>query len=191
MPRDLISRVLDYWFQPFGHHGHGKRRAMWFSSTPALDTDIGHRFGRTIACALTGRHDHLARTPRGALALCILLDQMPRNCCRGTAAAFAGDARARRIAHSALVRGFDRRLPAFQRLFLYLPLEHSESRGDQGRFIGLLGRRHQVNNLKYAVAHRDIIVRFGRFPHRNAALGRADTPEETAYLQTSHPRFGQ
>jgi uncharacterized protein (DUF924 family) len=90
-----------------------------------------------------------------------------------------------------LARRFDRRLPAFQRLFLYLPLEHSESRGDQGRFIGLVSRRRRVESLKYAAAHRDIIVRFGRFPHRNAALGRADTPAEAAYLRSHHPRFGQ
>lgn len=188
---DPVSRILDYWFLPPGHPGYGKPRDMWFKSTPAVDADIAHRFAGAIAHALGGRSNHLARTPRGALALCVLLDQMTRNASRGTAAAFAGDPRARCVAQAAIARRFDRRLPAFQRLFLYLPFEHSESRGDQGRFIGLMARQHRANNLKYAVAHREIIVRFGRFPHRNAALGRTDTPAEAAYLQTDHPRFGQ
>ncbi|HJQ58178.1 MAG TPA: DUF924 family protein, partial [Vineibacter sp.] len=170
---------------------HGEQRDLWFRSTPRLDADVDRCFAAALARAIEGRYNHLARTPRGALALCVLLDQIPRNCRRGTAGAFAGDARARRVAAAALARGFDRRLPAFQRLFLFLPFEHSESRGDQGRFIGLLSRRRQADNLKYAVAHRDIIVRFGRFPHRNAVLGRTDTPEEAAYLRNEHPRFGQ
>ncbi|MCW5744880.1 MAG: DUF924 domain-containing protein [Alphaproteobacteria bacterium] len=188
---DLTCRVLAYWFLPPGHPAHGRQRAQWFTSTPALDADIARRFGPAIDLALRGRYNHLAGTPRGALALCVLLDQMTRNAFRGSARAFAGDARARQIAMAALARGFDRRLPVFQRIFLYLPFEHSEARGDQGRFMGLVSRLVRRNGLKYAVQHRDIIVRFGRFPHRNAALGRSDTPAEAAYLAVDHPRFGQ
>lgn len=188
---DLVSRVLDYWFLPPGHPDHGNDRAMWFSGTPALDADIAHRFGTAIENALRGRYNHLARTPRGALALCLLLDQMTRNVFRGTGRAFAGDARARRVARLALARGFDRRLATVQRSFLYLPFHHSESRGDQNRSVGLLWQLHGPGQLRYAVAHRDIVARFGRFPYRNAALGRVDTPAEQTYLKGAHERFGQ
>ncbi|TWT03064.1 DUF924 family protein [Reyranella sp. CPCC 100927] len=188
---DLITHILDFWFLPPGHPGHGKDRTMWFNGTPALDAEIVRRFGAAIEKALDGHYDHLARTPRGALALCLMLDQMTRNAFRGTGRAFAGDARARRIARAALARGFDRRLPRVQRSFLYMPFHHSESQGDQNRSIGLLWRVHGPGPLKYSVDHRDIVVRFGRFPHRNAALGRTDTPAEQAYLGGVHARFGQ
>ena len=188
---DLVSRILDYWFLPPGHAGYGKNRAMWFNGTPALDADIRRRFGADIEQALQGRLDHLARSPRGALALCLLLDQMTRNAFRGTARAFAGDARARRVAASAVARGFDRRLPAFQSTFLCLPFHHSESRGDQNRSVGLLWRLNGPGSLKYVVGHRNTVVRFGRFPHRNAALGRVNTPAEEDYLRIPHERFGQ
>jgi uncharacterized protein (DUF924 family) len=188
---DIIDRVLDYWFLPPGHPGHGRHRTMWFNGTPALDADIARRFRPAIEQALCGRLDHLACTPRGALALCLLLDQMTRNTFRGTALAFAGDARARRTATAAIARGFDRRLPAVLRAFLYMPLHHSESHGDQNRCVGLLWRVRGPGGLKYAVGHRNIVVRFGRFPHRNAALGRANTPAEDAYLAAPHQRFGQ
>jgi uncharacterized protein (DUF924 family) len=188
---DLVSRILDYWFLPPGHPAHGRDRPMWFNSTPALDADIARRFRPAIDRALHGRLDHLARSPRGALALCLLLDQMTRNVFRGTGRAYAGDARARRVAGVALARGFDWRLPLFQRSFLYLPLHHSESYGDQNRCLGLFWRLNRPGNLKYAVGHRDIVARFGRFPHRNAALGRASTAAEQIYLKGPHARFGQ
>ena len=187
----LVNRILDYWFLPSGHPGHGRDRAIWFNSTPAFDAETARRFGADIERALQGRLDHLARSPRGALALCLLLDQMTRNAFRRTGRAFAGDRRARRIAKAAVARGLDRRLPAIQRGFMYMPLHHSESHGDQNRCVGLLWRVRGPGKLKYAVGHRDIVVRFGRFPHRNAALGRADTPAEDAYLKGIHERFGQ
>jgi uncharacterized protein (DUF924 family) len=188
---NLVTRILDYWFLPPRHAAHGKDRAIWFNGTPALDQEIAARFGDAIERALKGRLDHLARTPRGALALCLLLDQMTRNVHRGTARAFAGDRRARRIAHTALARGFDRRLPPGLRGFLYMPLHHSESVGDQNRSIGLLWRLRGPAKLKYAIDHRDVVARFGRFPHRNAALGRRNTPAEDAYLAAPHERYGQ
>lgn len=191
MPRDLVSRILDYWFLPPGHPGHNRDRRMWFNGTPAIDADIRTRFAPAIECALQGRLNHLAATPRGALALCLLLDQMTRNVFRGTGRAFAGDRRAQRIARSAVARGFDRRLPLVQRAFLYMPLHHSETQGDQNRCVGLLWRLHRPSGLDYAIGHRDTVVRFGRFPHRNAALGRTSTPAEDAYLDAPHQRYGQ
>ncbi len=188
---DLVSRILDYWFLPAGHAGHGRDRTIWFNSTPAFDAETAGRFGADVERALRGRLDHLARSPRGALALCLLLDQMTRNVFRGTGRAFAGDARARRIAGAAVARGLDQRLSGFQRSFLYMPFHHSESRGDQNHSVGLLWRVHGPGRLKYTVGHRDIVVRFGRFPHRNAALGRDDTPAEETYLRGIHERFGQ
>ena len=191
MPVSLVSRILDYWFLPSGHPGYGRDRTIWFNSTPAFDADTARRFGADIERALRGRLDHLARSPRGALALCLLLDQMTRNVFRGTHRAFAGDRRARRIARAAVARGFDWHLPAFERRFMYMPFHHSESHGDQNRCVGLLWRARGSGKLKYAVGHRDIVVRFGRFPHRNAALGRVDTPAEETYLRGIHERFGQ
>lgn len=191
MPRDLVSRILDYWFLPPGHAGHNRDRAMWFNGTPAIDADIARHFAPVIEQALNGRLDHLAATPRGALALCLLLDQMTRNVFRGTRRAYAGDRRARRIARSALARGFDRRLPVVQRAFLYMPLHHSEAPGDQNHCVGLLWQLHRRSGLSYVVGHRDIVVRFGRFPHRNAVLGRINTPAEDAYLAAPHDRYGQ
>ncbi|TXL74439.1 DUF924 domain-containing protein [Vineibacter terrae] len=187
----LASRILDYWFLPPDDPGHGRDRAMWFNGTPAIDADIARRFGADIEKALHGRLNHLASSPRGALALCLLLDQMTRNVFRGSPRAFSGDARARRVARSAVVRGFDQRLPPYQRAFLYMPFHHSESRGDQNRCVGLLWPVSRPGAFKYAVGHRDIVVRFGRFPHRNAALGRMDTLGEAAYLSAPHERYGQ
>lgn len=187
----MVRRVLDHWFGPPDGPCHCEPRGFWFTSTPALDDELRRRFGADIAAAMRGRLRALERTPRGALALCLLLDQMTRNTARGSAAAFAGDAAARVIARRAVARGFDRRLKPIQRVFLYLPYEHSESRGDQGRCVGLMGAIRPPRKLFYAVAHRELIAKFGRFPHRNAALGRDDTEAERAYLAGEHQRFGQ
>ena len=162
---------------------------MWFNGTPAIDGEIAARFGAAIEHALQGRLDHLACTPQGALALCLLLDQMTRNAYRGTPRAFAGDRRARRIARTAIARGFDRRLPPGLRGFLYMPLHHSESVGDQNRSIGLLWQLRGPAKLQYAVEHRDVVARFGRFPHRNAVLGRPSSAEESAFLLEPGSRF--
>ena len=191
MAKDRVSDVLDYWFLPPGAAGHGKPRDLWFASTPEIDAEMRARFGGSIAAAVAGRLDHWARTPRGALALCLLLDQMTRNTGRGTAAAFAGDARAARLARLVVARGRDRLFPVQMRKFFYLPFEHGESPGSQHRAIGLFAGLRPPVVLKWAMAHRDIVVRFGRFPHRNAALGRVDTPAERDYLAADHQRFGQ
>lgn len=183
--------VLDYWFLPQRHPRHGQWRKIWFSGGAALDAEIRHRFGTDIEQALAGSYRHWTRTPLGALALCLLLDQFTRNAYRGTARAFAGDALALRVARCAVARGFDRALPPRLRTFLYLPFEHSEHLGDQHRCIGLFARSGMVVNVRWAVKHRDLVARFGRFPHRNAALGRAHTAAEIAHLAGEHERFGQ
>ncbi len=191
MAKDRISEILDYWFLPPGTAGHGKPRALWFAATAAFDAGMRTRFGGLIDAAVAGRLDHWARTPRGALALCLLLDQMTRNTGRGTAKAFAGDRRAARLARLVVARGWDRLFPLQMRKFFYLPFEHGESSGSQHRAIGLFASLRPPVVLKWAVAHRDIVARFGRFPHRNAALGRPDTPVERDYLAGDHQRFGQ
>lgn len=186
-----ITAILDFWCRPRTHAQYGESREIWFVCGPEFDAEIRRRFGRDIGQALSGRLDHWIDTPEGALALVLLLDQFTRNTGRGTAAAFAGDGRARHVAHRALARGHDRRFPCQIAKFFYLPFEHSEALGDQHRSIGLFARHSPAIVLTWAVAHRDIIARFGRFPHRNAALGRTNTPAEDAYLAGQHQRFGQ
>jgi len=128
----------------------------------------------------------LADTPEGALALILLLDQMPRNIHRGTKLAFASDGQALALARRLVARGFDQTLPAVMRLFVYLPFTHAEELGAQDECVKLVESLPEApwraNALKSAIAHRDVIVRFGRFAHRNAILGRVSTPEEQTYL---------
>jgi len=164
---------------------------MWFSGGTPVDTEIRQLFGGDIERAIDGRYDGWAATPRGALALLLLLDQFTRNAFRGTARAFAGDHRALAIARKAVARGFDRRFNEHARIFFYLPFEHSESLGDQHVCIGLIARFRPPRSLRWAVQHRNIVARFGRFPHRNAVLARPSTAAEEAYLASPHERFGQ
>ena len=186
-----IAAILDFWCMPSDHARYGKSRDIWFRCGPEFDAEIRRRFGRDIEHAKARRYDHWLDTSEGALALVLLLDQFTRNTGRGTGAAFAGDRHARHVAHRALARGYDRRFPCQIAKFFYLPFEHSEALGDQHRCIGLFARHHPAIVLTWAVAHRNIIARFGRFPHRNAALGRSNTPAEDAYLAGEHERFGQ
>ncbi|HEU5272563.1 MAG TPA: DUF924 family protein, partial [Xanthobacteraceae bacterium] len=145
------------------------------------DADIRTRFLATYEAAAAGR---LAwdETADGALALLIVLDQFPRNMFRGSARAFAADPLARTIASRAIERGFDQAAAPSERSFFYLPFEHSEALADQERCIALNRAAGDADALKWAEQHADIIRRFGRFPHRNKALGRATTPEEQAFL---------
>ena len=159
-------------------------RKAWFLKDPEFDSACA-RFTPTREAALAGAHDAWAETPRGVLALLILLDQLSRNLFRGQAAAFAADPRARDIARVALARGFDRAVTPIERVFLYLPFEHSEDLADQDLSVRLFEALPPIEGAAvadYAHRHRDVIRRFGRFPHRNAALGRVSTPEELAYL---------
>jgi uncharacterized protein (DUF924 family) len=157
----------------------------WFAKSDAFDNDIRARFLPLVEQAQAGDLQDWAGTADGALALMLVLDQFSRNLFRGQARAFAGDARARALADTAIAEGFDRQVePAF-RPFFYLPFMHSETLADQERSLELYRTLHSeggTDNRRFAEEHHDIIARFGRFPHRNAALGRSTTPEEQTFL---------
>ena len=178
--------ILDFWFA----EGPDTWRKAWFINDDAFDASIRTRFAAPIPPARDGAHDDWAGTPHGALALLILLDQFPRNLYRGSPDAFAADAHARTIARRAVLRDrFDLALTSTQRAFLYLPFEHSEAMEDQHLSVALFeGLRdvqlHAQPNgaIDYAWRHWHVIRKFSRFPHRNAALGRTNTPAESAWL---------
>jgi uncharacterized protein (DUF924 family) len=167
--------VWRFWFE----EGPKER---WFRKDPEFDAEIGRRFADLPEAALRGELDSWWETPRGALALVLVLDQFPRNLFRGEDRAFRYDAAARAVADRVVKAGLDSALTLDERVFLYLPFEHSEALADQDRAIELFTALGDANYLRYAHAHRDIVVRFGRFPHRNAALGRPSTPEEAEFL---------
>ena len=159
----------------------------WFRRDEAFDAVLRARFGDLQRAAVEGGFEDWEGTARGALALVLLVDQLPRNLHRGAAAAFAGDARARAVADRALARGYDHEVGPDLAVFFIMPFEHAEDAAAQARAVALFEahvaahgdpRRH----LRYARLHAALIARFGRFPHRNAALGRESTPEELAYL---------
>ena len=153
----------------------------WFTRDDAFDSEIREKFLATYEAAAAGKLSAWEDSAEDMLALVIVLDQFPRNMFRGDARTFAADPLARAAAHRALKRGYDQDLPAEDRGFLFLPFMHSEELADQIRCVELY-RAENDDVLKYAEQHRDIIRRFGRFPHRNAVLGRATTPEEQAFL---------
>jgi len=154
----------------------------WFARDDAFDADVEARFLPTYEAAAAGKLGAWEATADGALALLIVLDQFPRNMFRNSARAFAADPFARAVADRALARGFDRNFPPAEQTFFYLPFEHSEDAADQDRCVALFRACGDADLLKWAELHADIIRRFGRFPHRNALLGRATTPEEQAFL---------
>lgn len=171
-----IVRTLRFWFEEAG-------AASWFNGGTAFDALCRERLADLHEAAAAGTHDAWGETPEGSLALCILLDQVPRNVFRGTPRAFASDARALAVARVAVERGFDLGMREEQRVFLYLPFEHSESLDDQRAAVRLFAARTADPLwLDYACLHLAVIRRFGRFPHRNAVLGRETTPQEAAWL---------
>ncbi|KXF78740.1 hypothetical protein ATN84_02900 [Paramesorhizobium deserti] len=178
--------ILNFWFGELGPK-------QWFESTPELDHTIRTRFfdlHETIARQAAEDPAALSGDADTALAAIIALDQFPRNIFRGTARAFATDPLALAIARYAVDKGLHHQLPSERRAFLYLPFEHSEDLRDQERSVELFTAAGEEEGIKYAVEHRDIITRFGRFPHRNGILNRASTPEEEAFLLT-HEGYGQ
>jgi uncharacterized protein (DUF924 family) len=182
------TEVLDFWFGRPGEAHHLKTRPEWFRKDAAFDTAIRERFGALIDAALRGEIAGWAAQPRSALAEVIVLDQFTRNTRRDTAGMFAGDARALAAAKALVASGADRTLPGVMRQFMYLPFEHSELLADQTeslRLFAQLGRDDPAlaGLLEWAQKHYDIVARFGRFPHRNAALGRVSTPEEAEFLK--------
>jgi uncharacterized protein (DUF924 family) len=154
----------------------------WFTKDTGFDDEIRRRFLGAHEAAAAGKLRDWEATAEGALALLILLDQFPRNMFRGNARAFASDPLARAIAAGAIVRGFDAQAPDGMRGFFYLPFEHSEDMADQERGIAFYKASGDADGLKWAEIHADVIRRFGRFPHRNAALGRTTTPAEQKFL---------
>jgi uncharacterized protein (DUF924 family) len=156
----------------------------WFTKDAAFDEDIRTRFMATHEAAATGDLAAWEATPEGALALAIVLDQFPRNMFRNDARTYAADPLARAVAERAIARGFDGQVPEGERQFFYLPFEHSEALADQEKCIALCRETGDAELVKWAEIHADIIRKFGRFPHRNAILGRATTPEEQAFLDS-------
>jgi uncharacterized protein (DUF924 family) len=173
-PQPTPAAVVAFWQEA------GPQR--WFTKDAAFDAEIRQRFLKLHEAAATGKLTDWEKTAEGALALLILLDQFPRNMFRGEARAFASDSLARAIAAGALVRGYDAQAPSAMRGFFYLPFEHSENLADQERAVAFYKIIGDADGLKWAELHADIIRRFGRFPHRNAALGRVTTPDEQAFL---------
>lgn len=173
-PADL----LDFWFAPTSSR-------HWFDSAPGFDALVHQRLGASYDDAIAGRLAPWREQPDGALALCILFDQVPRNIHRGTAKAFASDPQARSVAKHILASGFDLAYPTDDhRMFAYLPFEHSEEMDDQTLCVSLFSERTaDARTTGYARRHLEIIRRFGRFPHRNEALGRISTEEELDFLK--------
>ena len=167
--------VLDFWFAA------GSKK--WFSKNDGFDSEIRRKFAKTVEAAARGDLDHWADSANGALALVILLDQFSRNLHRNSARTFENDAKALEIAEQAIAKGFDLDLPSPARRWLYLPHMHTEAREVQRRSVELSARVDEPSAQKYANHHADIVEKFGRFPHRNAVLGRQSTPEEVAYLE--------
>jgi uncharacterized protein (DUF924 family) len=185
----LVHDILIFWFGP----PPLAARDAWFRKDPAFDATIRTRFGETIAAARAGAYGGWCAEPRGALARVIVLDQFTRNAFRDTPDAFSGDARALATAEDAIAKGHDRALEPVERSFLYMPFQHAEDPAAQERSLALFGalaaETGQDGQLPWAKKHADVVRRFGRYPHRNAILGRASTPEEIAFLQTPGSRF--
>ena len=197
----LPESVLDFWFGPPGSNAEvaSRQSKLWFGKLPENDRAVVERFAATLAAAAAGELDHWANTPRGRLALVIVLDQFPHHVHRDRPQAFATDPQALAQSLAALAASEDRQLAPIERVFLYLPLEHAESLDLQERSVSLYeelareaasGERALFDGfLDYARKHRDVVARFGRFPHRNAILGRPSTPDEVEFLKQPGSRF--
>jgi len=186
--------VLDFWFLPPDNRDYGQARGEWFRKDDAFDAHIRARFGTLIDAAIEGGLRAWEATPHGALARLIVLDQFTRNVYRGTPRAFAGDAQALALAVALTQAAQDQQLPPMLRAFAYLPFEHAEDLAMQARAVELFQLLSQAQPgfdgmLDYAERHQEVIARFGRFPHRNAILGRASTPQEVEFLRQPGSSF--
>lgn len=198
---DQPENVLDFWFGAPGSAAQiaGRQNKLWFAKSLANDQAVIDRFADTLTAATAGQLDHWANTPRGRLALVIVLDQFPHHIHRDRSQAFATDPQSLALSLAALASGEDKKLAPIERVFLYLPLEHAESIEMQQRSVSLYEQLAQDaaadelalfdNFLDYARKHLDVVARFGRFPHRNEILGRASTPEELEFLKQPGSRF--
>ena len=193
--------LLDWWFGSSGSASEvaAQKGRLWFGKRDSQDLEARERFGDWVEQALAGGLTDWAQRPEGWLALVLLLDQLPRMIFRDTPKAFSGDLRAQALVAQGLAAGFDRQLKPIQRVFIYLVLEHCENLAVQNeavsRFIDLVREQPEAeravfeDNLDYAERHQKIIARFGRFPHRNAVLGRESTAEEIEFLNRPGSRF--
>jgi uncharacterized protein (DUF924 family) len=203
MQDEAIRRVLDFWFSSVELDAPqiDARMERWFSTDAAFDARIAQQFGGLVDEALQGKLDHWAATAEGRLALILLLDQFCRNIHRGSARAFAGDKRALKLCVEGSMSQAYKALSPIQRVFFFMPLQHAESPGVQEKSVRIYNaladgvsdtlRETFLAFAEFAELHRDIVTRFGRFPHRNRHLGRANTPDEDSYLAADAPRFGQ
>lgn len=197
MPDPAARAVLDFWFGEPASPRFGQAWDRWFARDDAFDAALRERFGATLAAARRGECDAWQRTPLGALALIVVLDQFSRNIHRGSAGAFASDAQALEAAQRMVRTRVDRTLPSpYHRAFAYLPFEHDESRESQETALRLFGELADESRsdetagyFDYARRHAAVIERFGRFPHRNAALGRESSDEERAFLRQPGSSF--
>jgi uncharacterized protein (DUF924 family) len=184
---DRATALLDFWFGPEGDPGREQHREIWFKATDEFDAAMRREFLADYEAAVAGALRMWEASAEGALALVLLLDQLPRNIFRGAPRAYAMDAAARAVADRALARGFDQQVSPAWRLFFYMPFHHSEDLADQRRSVALFNalprnpdRRGSLR--RYGRPYIEVIERFGRFPHRNSILGRPSTPEEIAFL---------
>lgn len=182
--RDTKEEIIEFWFEETAPQ-------QWFQVSDIFDAQIIDHYLDTYEMARDGKLDEWAVDAEGCLALCLVLDQFPRNMFRHAAKAFATDAKALLIAKQALHKGFDQVLTPVKRRFLYLPFEHSENFQDQKKSVELFKTMQADDPLgyEYALRHMHVIEKFGRFPHRNKALGRTNTPEEDEYLSTPGSGF--
>ncbi len=198
-----ISELLDYWFgkTPMDASALPERQNFWFAADAERDRAMAKRFTGLVRDAEAGRLDSWARSARGRLALILLHDQFRRNIFRGTPDAFARDGRARYLMRDGFARQMDLKLSPIERCFFFRPLQHSESLHDQETAVDRYRQLEQEVSdnfrpafsgfTRLAKSHRDVIARFGRFPHRNSILGRLSTAEEQAWLGASPPDFKQ
>lgn len=186
--------IYDFWFGGPGLDEFGESRKAWFVKDTAFDEEIRRRFLATLESAERGELQHWRDKPKHCLSLIILLDQFPRNMFRDTPRAFATDAMALETARFAVEHRHDQAVGPLERVFFYLPFEHSESIDDQARSVALVqaladADPSRADFLDYAKRHQDVIVRFGRFPHRNRILGRASTEAEIEFLKQPGSSF--
>ena len=189
---DRAKALLDFWFGPEGDPARDQHREIWFRATEEFDAALRQEFLADYEAAAAGTLRTWEASPEGALALVLLLDQLPRNIFRETPRAYATDAAACAIADRALERGFDQRVPPAWRIFFYMPFHHSENIADQRRSVALsnaLPRNPDRGGSlrRYGCAYIEVIERFGRFPHRNGILGREATPAEIAFMAERAP----
>lgn len=186
--------IYDYWFGAPDSDGHGDVREFWFASTPEIDREIERRFIDKYHQAAAGSFEDWKSDARGWVALIVLLDQVPRNVFRGSGQSFAADPVALSAARALVESPLHDELITVEKLFAYLPFEHSENIGDQEKCVALYEaideHESKAEWIEFAVLHKDIVAEFNRFPHRNEMLGRESTPAEKAWLQSNDHRFG-